>query len=275
MRRDRHPHDDLRRHIHEPRHPRTHARPVQLHPNRDPLVITLPARVAKRRRTLAIHVKPPPEPLTTPQPGPLPRRQIPDDRALHRRQRRHHRGPTLPFSLGDQFPVHRGDVPTPKSHQLTHVVSHGETVTRQAAGPARRPRRPQPPPHRPLRDPQSRADQPDVPRGQLTPRIQQPQTLHRLRPREHPRQLQPRQRPHLRPPNSPGARFSCTPDTTRASPMTTPAPHPWQNEPRKPHRSGFTAVYEGARRYAGPLRLHTPRQTVSAKTANLSPHKPQ
>src|SRR5690606_3336525 len=42
------PHDHLRRHIDEPRHPRTHRGPVQGDTDRDTFVITLPAGVAVR-----------------------------------------------------------------------------------------------------------------------------------------------------------------------------------------------------------------------------------
>lgn len=94
-------------------------------------------------------------PLPTRKPRPLPRRQIPLDRPVQRRNRRR-RLPLAPGRASDQLTMDRRDVALPQGQQAAHLRGDGEAVFTLGPRPGLRGRglvtlgSGKPPPHRAL-----------------------------------------------------------------------------------------------------------------------------
>ncbi len=180
--------DRVRRAVDEPGHPGEDQLTVEFDLDRDMLVIALPARVAPLPRPAQVDIVATTCPLTARQCRPLSRVQVPADRSVQRRQRRHLSHQTRDVGLrtgcgpclGQQLPVYRGGVPTPPHQPGVDILGDGEMFPLAGVGAALLPGCGQPPPHRPQGHPRPRSDETGMLRSQLAPGLKCQQTRHRL-----------------------------------------------------------------------------------------------
>ena len=177
-----HPRDDFGVAVDEPGHPGLHELLFEQHPHGHTLVVACPGSVAVRGRAPCEDVESPPGSLPLGKPSPLPKRQVPAQRPVDRRQRRGSRQPGIGLGPLLKLAVHGGGVASPQHQQPPDLRGDAEPCPGRRVDVAGGARRSDPPPHRTLRAAHGRGDQLHVRAGQLAALVQRQQPRQRGQP---------------------------------------------------------------------------------------------